>query len=82
MTPPAAHSPPRAASELDALLTPPALRSSELPLPAPAIRERLDSVEAVNKALALSVGEVAAPDEAADALGFRCVLFFLARAME
>lgn len=73
MTPPAARGPDRLPSERDALLAPDSRtpHSERLPLlsPGAATRERLDSVEAVNKALALSVGEVAAPD----AFGFRCV---------
>ncbi|TYZ51413.1 hypothetical protein PybrP1_012112, partial [[Pythium] brassicae (nom. inval.)] len=68
MTPPAARDADHPPSERDALLAPePSRITHELPLLAPgAARDRLDSVEAVNKALALSVGEVTAPD----ALGF------------
>lgn len=84
MAPPAARSPDQAslqqqqrqqqqqqnATELDALLP---LHNKEQQQEI-ASRERLDSIEAVNKALALSIGEVEAPDEAASGQWFRCAI--------
>lgn len=60
---------PQQASELDALL-PSHDKQAQQQF---AQRERLDSIEAVNKALALSIGEVEAPDEGANGQWFRCV---------